>query len=132
MERSPRNAAARSTSHQANITTKASDSISDFHATRYIAPTAAVAAKVPSIDGVWEIPHESAKGEKAWRLIVKQNGPEIETTILRVDGDLGALTGGWQDGKFIASHFDGARPVLVLLTPTEGWYAAGRCQERTG
>jgi thiol-disulfide isomerase/thioredoxin len=38
---------------------------------------------------------------------------------LRVDGDTGALTGGWKDGKFVASHFDGARPGLIVLTPQE-------------
>jgi thiol-disulfide isomerase/thioredoxin len=92
---------------------------SPFHAARYVAPTAAAAANVPSIDGVWEIAHESPKGEKAWRLIVKQNGPEISTTILRVDGDTGALTGSWQEGKFVASHFDGARPGLIELTPQQ-------------
>jgi thiol-disulfide isomerase/thioredoxin len=99
----------------------ASDTVNPFHATRYVAPTAAAVANVPSIDGVWEIPHESPKGEKAWRLIVKQTGAEIETTVLRVDGDTGALTGGWQNGKFVASHFDGARPGLIQLTPqTDG------------
>jgi thiol-disulfide isomerase/thioredoxin len=97
--------------------TTATDGVSAFHATRYVAPTAAAAAKVPSIDGVWEIPHGSAKGEKSWRLIVQQKGTEIEASILRVDGDTGALTGGWQDGKFFASHFDGARPGLIQLTP---------------
>jgi thiol-disulfide isomerase/thioredoxin len=90
---------------------------SPFHAKRYSAPTAKVAANVPSIDGEWEIPHESPKGEKAWRLVVKQNGPEISTAILRVDGDTGALTGSWQGDKFVASHFDGARPGLIELTP---------------
>jgi peroxiredoxin len=94
---------------------------SPFHAKRYVAPAAAALANVPSIDGVWEIPHESAKGEKAWRLVVKQNGADITTTILRVDGDTGALTGSWQDGKFVASHFDGARPGLIQITPqTDG------------
>ena len=34
-----------------------------------------------------------------------------------MDGDTGALTGSWQDGKFVASHFDGARPGLITLTP---------------
>jgi thiol-disulfide isomerase/thioredoxin len=87
-----------------------------FHAKRYVAPTTASVANVPSIGGVWEIPHESPKGEKAWRLIVKQSGADITTTILRVDGDTGALTGSWQDGKFVASHFDGARPGLLEIT----------------
>ena len=90
---------------------------SPFHAKRYVAPTAAESANVPSIDGVWEIPHESPKGEKAWRLIIQQKGADITATILRVDGDTGALTGGWQDGKFVASHFDGARPGLFEITP---------------
>ncbi len=96
---------------------EASDSSSAFHARRYEAPTAAETANAPSIDGVWEIPHESPKGEKAWRLIVKQKGSEISATILRVDGDTGALTGGWRNDKFVASHFDGARPGLLEITP---------------
>lgn len=98
-------------------TDKAPRAGSPFHAKRYVAPTAAAVANIPSIDGVWEIPHESPKGEKAWRLIVTQSGADITTTILRVDGDTGALTGSWQDGKFVASHFDGARPGLFELTP---------------
>lgn len=90
---------------------------SPFHAVRYVPPAAEDIANVPSIDGVWEIPHESPKGEKAWRLIVQQKGADITTTILRVDGDTGALTGSWQGGKFVASHFDGARPGLFEITP---------------
>jgi thiol-disulfide isomerase/thioredoxin len=106
-----------------NITPGASsapahDYASNFHATRYVAPAATASAlNVPSIDGVWELPHDSPKGEKAWRLIVKQKGAEISATVLRVDGDTGALTGGWQDGKFVASHFDGSRPGLIAITP---------------
>jgi thiol-disulfide isomerase/thioredoxin len=50
-------------------------------------------------------------------LIVQQHGADITTTILRVDGDTGALTGGWQGDKFVASHFDGARPGLFEITP---------------
>ena len=98
-------------------TPTASDSISAFHAKRYVAAPPVSAANVPSIDGVWEIPHESPKGEKSWRLIVKQTGAEIEASVLRVDGDTGALTGEWQNSKFVASHFDGSRPGLIELTP---------------
>jgi thiol-disulfide isomerase/thioredoxin len=97
----------------------ASDSISAFHAKRYVPLTEAEAANVPSIDGVWEIPHESPKGEKAWSLIVEQTGTEIEASVLRVDGDTGALTGEWQNGKFVASHFDGSRPGLIQITPQQ-------------
>lgn len=88
-----------------------------FHAKRYVAPPASAAVNVPSIDGVWEVAQETPKGEKAWRLIVQQKGPEILATVLRVDGDTGGLTGEWQNGKFVASHFDGSRPGLIELTP---------------
>jgi thiol-disulfide isomerase/thioredoxin len=90
---------------------------SPFHAKRYFALSQSAAANVPSIDGVWEIPHESPKGERSWRLIVQQKGADILASVLRVDGDTGGLTGTWQDGKFVASHFDGARPGLIELTP---------------
>jgi thiol-disulfide isomerase/thioredoxin len=100
-----------------NAEVKPSDKINPFHATRYVAPTAAALANVPNIDGIWEIPHETSKGEKAWRLIVQQKGDAISASVLRIDGDTGALTGNWQDGKFVASHFDGSRPGLVQITP---------------
>jgi thiol-disulfide isomerase/thioredoxin len=97
---------------------EAHDYVSPFHAARYTAPVETVAsANVPNIAGVWELPHESPKGEKAFRLIVKQKGAEISASLLRVDGDTGALTGGWQDGKFVASHFDGSRPGLIEIAP---------------
>lgn len=88
-----------------------------FHAKRYVASPAKAAANIPQIGGVWEVAQDTAKGEKAWRLIVEQNGGEILATILRIDGDTGGLTGEFQDGKFIASHYDGARPGLIVLTP---------------
>jgi len=92
--------------------------VSPFHAKRYVASAdTAKAVNAPSIEGVWELPHDSPKGEKSWRLVVKQKGAEISATILRVDGDTGALTGSWQDGKFVASHFDGSRPGLIEITP---------------
>ncbi|MES1257317.1 MAG: TlpA disulfide reductase family protein [Acidobacteriota bacterium] len=92
-----------------------------FHATRHTAAgTAEVPSGVPVIAGVWEIPHEkpTPKGEKAWRFIVKQSGAEASATILRVDGDTGALTGRYKDGKFVLSHFDGSRPGLMEVSLT--------------
>jgi thiol-disulfide isomerase/thioredoxin len=72
----------------------------------------------PRIDGLWEVAVKSAKGEKAWRLIVQQKSPlDVEAAILRVDGDTGALTGGYKDGHFVLSHFSGGRPALMILTP---------------
>jgi thiol-disulfide isomerase/thioredoxin len=75
-------------------------------------------ASAPSIDGQWEVAVQSPKGEKAWRLIVQEeNASNVEAAILRVDGDTGALTGGYKDGKFVLSHFSGGRPALMVLTP---------------
>ena len=78
--------------------------------------TAAASADAPSIAGVWTIPTESSKGEKAWRFIVRQTGDQVSGGILRVDGDTGTLTGSYRDGTFVMSHFSGARPLLLEVT----------------
>jgi peroxiredoxin len=85
-----------------------------FHAVPYRA-SAATAEKAPGIAGLWDIQVASPKGEKAWHLIVHQNGAEVSAAILRVDGDTGLLTGGYDAGKFTLSHFSGARPSLITL-----------------
>jgi thiol-disulfide isomerase/thioredoxin len=90
-----------------------------FHAQRHVARAPASGGDVPSIDGLWEIEHESPKGEKAWRFVVQQHGDEASAAVLRVDGDTGALTGRYQDGTFVLSHFDGARPLLYRVTPRQ-------------
>ena len=90
----------------------------NFLATRHVdAPAAAVNA--PSIAGSWEIPLDapSSKGEKAFRLIVDQKGAEVAASILRVDGDTGAYSGTFKDGKWVLSHFDGSRPGVIVVTP---------------
>lgn len=87
-----------------------------FHAKRFV-PSTLSDADVPSIAGLWEVGVESSKGESAWRFIVRQSGPEVSAAILRVDGDTGSLSGAWRDGKFVLSHFDGARPSLFEVTP---------------
>lgn len=75
-------------------------------------------AKAPSIGGQWEVAVNSAKGEKAWRLMVQEkNASNVSAAILRVDGDTGALTGSYKDGKFVLSHFSGGRPSLMIITP---------------
>jgi len=87
-----------------------------FSAKRH-APPPAVKGDVPSIAGMWVIPTDSPKGEKAWRFIVRQTGAEVSAAVLRIDGDTGALTGTYKDGKFVLSHFDSARPMLMEVTP---------------
>ena len=80
-------------------------------------PLAVNPVKTPDISGLWIIPNKSGKGELAWRFIVKQSGPKASATILRVDGDTGTISGTFQDGKFVLSHFDGARAHLLRITP---------------
>jgi thiol-disulfide isomerase/thioredoxin len=87
-----------------------------FHAKRFSPPQDAD-GEVPSIAGLWTIlTKPSPGGEAAWRMIVRQSGPEISAAILRVDGDTGALTGRYVNGVFTLSHFSGARPLLVELS----------------
>lgn len=86
-------------------------------ATPALSAPAASAVRAPSIDGQWEIPAKSSKGESAWRFVVRQTGAQASAAILRVDGDTGALQGSYRDGKFVLSHFDGARPLLLEVTP---------------
>jgi thiol-disulfide isomerase/thioredoxin len=74
-------------------------------------------SKAPDIAGVWDLPNESPKGEHAWRLIIRQDGPAVSAAILRVDGDTGALTGKFGEGKFVLNHFDGARAAILEITP---------------
>lgn len=91
---------------------------SDFQAER-VKPVREHAANVPRIDGLWELPVESPKGEKSWRFIVRQDGDEVSASILRVDGDTGTLNGRYRDGKFVLAHFSGVRPLRVEVTPKE-------------
>jgi len=90
-----------------------------FHARRYVAPVAS--PDPPTIAGSWEIPLDkpNAKGEKTQRLIVQQSGPEVSASILRVDGDTGALNGIYKDGKWSLSHWDGSRAAVMELSLTK-------------
>lgn len=74
----------------------------------------------PLIDGLWEIPNKSGKGELAWRFIVQQTPAKVTAAILRVDGDTGAIVGAYRGGRFVLSHFDGARAHLLEITPAKG------------
>ena len=88
-----------------------------FTAKRFT-PVATGDAKIPSIAGLWNVQvGKSSKGEAAWQLIVRQSGPEVSAAILRIAGDTGTLTGTYRDGSFVLSHFSGARPARLELTP---------------
>jgi peroxiredoxin len=88
-----------------------------FHAARAPRDPPAATGDAPSIAGTWIVSAKSNKGESAWRFIVRQKGPKVEATILRVDGDTGTLLGSYHDGRFVLSHFSGARPLLLEVTP---------------
>jgi peroxiredoxin len=78
---------------------------------------ASAAGPHPSIGGTWIVQAKSSKGETAWRFIAKQDGGSVSATILRVDGDTGTLTGGYREGRYVLSHFSGARPLLLEAFP---------------
>ena len=75
--------------------------------------------------GLWTIPLPAGKRERAWNLIVRQSGAEVSASILRVDGDSGAITGAYDGRSFILGHFSGARPLRLELTPTDAARRAG-------
>jgi thiol-disulfide isomerase/thioredoxin len=75
-----------------------------------------LARTAPNVAGTWEIPVD-ARNEKAWRLILKQSGPRLYATILRIDGDTGTISGGYRDGAFHLSRFAGERPAVLDITP---------------
>lgn len=90
-----------------------------FTAQRLAPP--ATDAHPPDISGQWLIPTPEAKGsERAWRLSVHQAGANVRAVILAVDGDSGELTGLWQKGALLLSHYDGARPSVIEVTPAQG------------
>lgn len=89
-----------------------------IHAVRAGSRTVAADQNAPNVAGIWVLENvNSSKGERAWNLILHQNGAEVSGAILRVDGDTGTLSGRYRDGKFVLSHFSGARPSLLVITP---------------
>lgn len=110
-----------------DVTLDAGALVGEYRRTRGPYPFRAVRAEAktkttpqesaPEIEGVWIVGARSNKGEAAWRFIVRQDGARVEGTLLRVDGDTGTLSGVYQDGRFLLSHFSGARPLLLEVTP---------------
>ncbi len=78
----------------------------------------AVGPNPPRIGGIWQIAVDNgAKGERSWKLRVRQTGATIEAVIERIDGDTGNLYGVWRDGAFAVSHFTAAGPNWAVLRP---------------
>ena len=92
--------------------------MSHVHAVRASTSKPKADANAPNVAGEWTLQGvASSKGEKAWRLLLRQNGGDVSGAILRVDGDTGTLTGAYRDGKFVLSHFSGSRPALMVIKP---------------
>jgi thiol-disulfide isomerase/thioredoxin len=72
----------------------------------------------PRIGGVWQVAVDNgAKGERTWKLRVRQTGATIDAVIERIDGDTGNLYGVWSNGAFTVSHFTAAGPNWAVLRP---------------
>jgi thiol-disulfide isomerase/thioredoxin len=91
-----------------------------FRATRASAK-AEISATGPLVAGEWVMKlvgedHSSTKDPRtalSWKLYLRESGPAVSGSILRVDGDTGTLTGGWKGDTLVLSHFAGERPVLL-------------------
>jgi thiol-disulfide isomerase/thioredoxin len=77
----------------------------------------AASPDAPNIAGAWEVSVDGPKGEKAWKLQVRQTGAKVEAVIERIDGDTGSLYGEWSNGQFAVSHFTAAGPSYAVLKP---------------
>ncbi len=71
----------------------------------------------PQVAGNWRMRRVAQEAKaprdfRTWSLFLRQSGAEVTGSILRVDGDTGLLSGHWQDGKLVLSHFAGERPML--------------------
>jgi thiol-disulfide isomerase/thioredoxin len=97
-----------------------------FHATRHSHATATQSppTKIPQVTGDWQMklvredhnPKKDPRTALSWKLYLRQTTTGVSGSILRVDGDTGTLTGGWQGDSLVLSHFAGERPVLLEAT----------------
>jgi thiol-disulfide isomerase/thioredoxin len=88
---------------------------------RRFTPVALDGPDAPALAGTWEMRRvaeeiSAPRDTRTWNVFLRQSGPELSGTILRVDGDTGTLVGRWQDNKLVLSHFAGERPNLFVAT----------------
>jgi thiol-disulfide isomerase/thioredoxin len=85
-----------------------------FSAVRF-APVPVGSAMPPQVAGNWEMHRTAPDGlrlDVSWHLYLRQSGSEVSGAILKTSGDTGLLSGHWQDGKLVMSHFAGERPLV--------------------
>lgn len=78
-------------------------------------PVAPPSAAPADFAGEWEV-HSATRPGPGNQLILRQFGPELKGTILRIDGDDGTLVGRIDGSHFAISHFSGDRPMLLQGT----------------
>lgn len=88
---------------------------------RRFTPAAIADENTPALAGSWEMRRNAdevaaPRDTRTWHVFLRQSGAEVSGTILRVDGDTGALVGRWSDSKLVLSHFAGERPNLFEAT----------------
>ena len=88
---------------------------------RRFTPAAIADESTPALAGSWEMRRNAdevaaPRDTRTWHVFLRQSGAEVSGTILRVDGDTGALVGRWSDSKLVLSHFAGERPNLFEAT----------------
>ena len=88
---------------------------------RRFTPVALGADDVPALEGTWEMRRNAdevsaPRDTRTWQVFLRQSGAEVSGSILRIDGDTGAMTGRWSGGKLRLSHFAGERPNLFEAT----------------
>src|SRR3984893_8141999 len=77
-----------------------------FRAHRFL-PPAADSSAAHQIAGNWEMQRVGADANAtktsrlSWKLYLRQSGPEVSGSILRVDGDTGKLSGRWYAGCYL-------------------------------
>jgi thiol-disulfide isomerase/thioredoxin len=88
---------------------------------RRFTPVALGEGDAPPLAGSWEMRRNAdeataSRDTRTWHVFLRQAGPEVSGTILRVDGDTGTLVGHWRNSKLVLSHFAGERPNLFEAT----------------
>jgi thiol-disulfide isomerase/thioredoxin len=87
------------------------------------APVASLASNAVSakadLSGEWILRVGESPKVSYWRGAFKQNGVDVQGTIIPVSGDWGEITGSFENDQLTLNHFDGinSRVLRAALTP---------------
>ncbi len=71
-----------------------------------------------NVSGEWVLRVGEAPKLSYWRAAFKQNGGEVEGTIIPVSGDWGNFTGSFENNQLTLNHFDGINSRIFRASPT--------------